>query len=93
MSEKNDDYILTDDPTWDAIEELKTAVDYIDEVGGYIYEIREETRNSNLKIMLKEMKSKLLLALNELNKIDEDTEIRMINNLKDVPGSDYESEQ
>ena len=92
MNEENEYSILTDDPTWGVIEELEIVAERLNSISHYVDEINStELRKSNLKTMLKDMKNNLLESLTELNKINEDTKIEMINNLKDVPGSNYES--
>ena len=66
--------IKTIEDGWDCVPELTEAVDLIDEIETYVYEIKRCKRDSELEFMVEEMKSKLQDAIDVLDTIDTDQE-------------------
>jgi cell fate (sporulation/competence/biofilm development) regulator YmcA (YheA/YmcA/DUF963 family) len=66
--------IKTIEDGWDCVPELTEAVDLIDEIETYVYEIKRCKRDSELETMVEEMKEKLQEAIDVLETIDTDQE-------------------
>ena len=66
--------IKTIEDGWDCVPELTEAVDLIDEIETYVYEIKRCKRDSELESMVEEMKEKLQEAIDVLDTIDTDQE-------------------
>ena len=70
--------IKTTEDGWDCEPLLKEAVDLLDEVEPYVYEIKRCQREQELEFMVEEMKEKLQEAIEVLEQIDTDVEYETI---------------
>ena len=70
--------IKTIEDGWDCVPELKEAVDLIDEVETYVYEIKHCQREQELEFMVEEMKEKLQEVIDVLKTIDTDQEFETV---------------
>ena len=72
--------IKTIEDGWDCVPELTEAIDHIDNVETYVYEIKKCVRDHELEFIVEEMKNHLQEAIDVLDKIDTDREFETVDN-------------
>jgi nicotinamidase-related amidase len=75
--------IKTMEDGWDCVPELQEAVDFIEELNEFTYEIKSCVRDQDLDYMVEEMMQKLREAINVLEEIDTDQEFETVNYLEE----------
>tara|TARA_R110002020_G_scaffold472916_1_gene701495 strand:+ start:151 stop:387 length:237 start_codon:yes stop_codon:yes gene_type:complete len=75
--------IKTMEDGWDCVPELQEAVDFIEELNEFTYEINSCKRDQDLDYMVEEMTEKLQEAINVLETIDTNQEFETVNYLEE----------
>ena len=75
--------IKTMEDGWDCVPELQEAVNFIEELNEFTYEINSCKRDQDLDYMVEEMTEKLQEAINVLETIDTNQEFETVNYLEE----------
>jgi len=76
--------IKTMEDGWDCVPELQEAVNFIEELNEFTYEINSCKRDQDLDYMVGEMIEKLQEAINVLEEIDTDQEFETVNDWEEL---------
>tara|TARA_R100001443_G_C3237617_1_gene149959 strand:+ start:130 stop:378 length:249 start_codon:yes stop_codon:yes gene_type:complete len=76
--------IKTVEDGWDCVPELQEAVNKIEELDHFLYEINRCQRDHELDYMVEEMKEKLQEAIDILENIDTDQEFETVDDLEEI---------